>query len=165
MKKQLAAATFLGSVAVAAVGGSQFNPTPGTETGDWYEGLEKSSLNPPKEVFAPVWTTLYAAMALSGYRIWSARRGKARTATLRLWFAQLGVNAAWSPLFFGAKQPVLSLIDLTALVGLQAAYMNKARKVDAIAAWLFVPYVAWVGFAGFLNAEVVRRNRSAGTEA
>lgn len=157
-KAILALSAFGGAVAGAALLGARFNPAPGTETGDWYRGLRKSPLNPPDAVFAPVWTTLYTLMTVAAYRVWRAPAGPARDAALRLWFTQLGLNTAWSPLFFGAKQPAISLADLLALLATQAAFVRKASDVDRTAAWLFAPYIAWVAFAGHLNVEIVRRN-------
>ena len=161
MKKKsiLAIGLFGGAVAAAAIFGSRFNPGTDPATGAWYRGLEKSPLNPPNQVFAPVWTTLYALIAIAAYRVWRAPASPERDAALRLWFAQLALNTAWSPLFFGAKQPALALADLLALVGTQAAFVHKAKHVDRTAAWLFAPYIAWVIFAGYLNAEIVLRNR------
>jgi benzodiazapine receptor len=152
-------ATLGGAVAAAALLGSRFNPAPGTETGAWYARQEKSPLNPPNTVFAPVWTTLYALMAVSAYRVGSAPKSEARDRALRLWSMQLGLNAAWSPLFFGAKNPMISFVDLLALQAAQWAFVRKAKEVDRTAAWMFVPYIAWVLFAGHLNFEIVRRNR------
>ncbi|MBV8515808.1 MAG: tryptophan-rich sensory protein [Acidobacteria bacterium] len=158
-KSILAAAGFGGTVAAAALLGARFNPAPGTATGRWYERQRKSPLNPPPAVFAPVWTTLYTAMTVAAYRVWRAPESRSREAALRWWFAQLGLNAAWSPLFFGLKQPEVSLVDLLALLAAQSAFVRKANDVDRPAALLFVPYLAWVLFAGYLNAEIVRRNR------
>ncbi len=163
MKKKpiLAAATFGSAVAAAALIGARFTPAPGTETGDWYERQRKSPLNPPDQVFAPVWTFLYTLMTIAAYRIWRKQGARSRETALRLWFTQLGLNAAWSPLFFGAKQPLISFADLLALLAAQLAFVRKAKDVDRSAAWLFVPYIAWVLFAGYLNVEIVRRNRDA----
>lgn len=152
----IAGATLAASVAGAAVLGSRFSPAD-PETASWYSRLKKSPANPPDAVFAPVWTALYAAMAVSAYRIWSsgdARRGRA----LSLWGAQLALNAAWNPIFFGARKPKAALADLLALFVVVAAYTSSARKIDRPAAWLMAPYLAWLGFAGLLNAEIVRRN-------
>ena len=161
MKKKplLAIAAFGGSVAAAAFLGSRFNPAPGTETGLWYRRQRKAPLNPPPQVFAPVWTTLYTLMAIAGYRVWRSPESESRETALRLWFTQLGLNAAWSPLFFGAKRPAISMADLLALLAVQSAFVRKAGDVDRPAAWLFAPYIAWVMFAGYLNAEIIRRNR------
>jgi len=158
-KSLLALAGFGGAVTAAALLGSRFNPAPGTETGRWYGQQRKSPLNPPKQVFAPVWTALYLLMSVAAYRVWRAPETPERATALRLWFTQLGLNAAWNPLFFGAKKPVISFVDLVALLGAQAAFIRKANDVDRPAAWLFAPYVGWVMFAGYLNAEIIRRNR------
>lgn len=157
-KSLLALSAFGGAVAGAALLGARFNPAPGTETGRWYAEQRKARLNPPNAVFAPVWTTLYTLMTIAAYRVWRAPESPSRDAALRLWFAQLGLNSAWSPLFFGAKRPALSMADLLALLATQTAFVRKAHDVDRPAAWLFAPYIAWVTFAGYLNAEIVRRN-------
>ena len=152
-------ALLLSAVTASALLGTRFTPAPGTEVGEWYGSLEKSPLNPPPAVFGPVWTTLYALMAVAGYRIWNKReRSPERTRALALWPAQLALNAAWSPLFFGAKRPDLAMTDLIALMIALILFVRDASKVDKPAAWMFSPYVAWVAFAGVLNAEIIRRN-------
>ena len=160
MNKKLAATTIFGAVVATALLGSRFTPAAGTQTGDWYRRQRKSPLNPPDAVFAPVWTTLYALMAIAAYRVWRAREGESRSSALRLWAAQLALNAAWSPLFFGAKKPAIAFVDLLALLGAQAAFVRKSNRVDRAAAWLFAPYIAWVMFAAHLNLEIIRRNES-----
>lgn len=137
--------------------GGLFNPGRG-KTREWYGRLEKPSFNPPDFVFAPVWTALYALIAVSGYRVWSSDAGRERTQALTLWGAQLTLNAAWSPLFFGAKKPALALADLLTMLAAIASYTAAARKVDKPAAWLMSPYLAWVAFAALLNEEIVRLN-------
>lgn len=161
MKKNsiLAIGLFGGAVAAAAFLGGRFTPAPGTETGAWYTDLEKSPLNPPAQIFAPVWLTLYTLIAIAGYRVWRAPASPERASALRFWFAQLALNTAWSPLFFGAKQPAIALVDLLALLVAQAAFVRSAKDTDRTAAWMFAPYIAWVMFAGYLNAEIVLRNR------
>src|SRR3954471_9769230 len=94
----------LSAVTASALLGTRFTPARGTDIGNWYEGLEKSPLNPPPVVFGPVWTTLYVLMAAAGFRLWNHRRqSRERKRALALWPAQLALNAAWSPLFFRAK--------------------------------------------------------------
>jgi tryptophan-rich sensory protein len=97
-------------------------------------------------------------MATSGYRVWRAS-SPGRSRALRLWAAQLALNAAWPPLFFGARRPRAALADAALLVPAAAAYALSARKVDRAAAWLVVPYVAWTGFALWLNARLVAKSR------
>jgi benzodiazapine receptor len=159
LKKVLsAAALFGGAVAAVAIAGSVFNPSKG-DTAEWFDSLEKPSFNPPNLVFAPVWTLLYVLIAISGARVSMTRPGRERTAALMLWAAQLILNGAWSPLFFGAKRPDLSLLDIMLLVPAIGAYIAKARRLDKPAAALVMPYLAWVLFATLLNAEFVRLNR------
>ncbi len=124
----------------------------------WYRDLDKPSFTPPDEVFPVVWTTLYALIAWSGWRVWSAAPSKERKAALRLWISGLAANAQWSKLFFGQRRPTLALADVLALEGTIFSYIVAARKVDSAAANAFIPYAAWVAFATVLNAEIARRN-------
>jgi benzodiazapine receptor len=160
MRKPIVMGTAFGvAVAAAALVGSRFNPAPGTKAGRWYRRLDKSPLNPPDGVFAPVWTTLYAAMAVSAFRVWASdAEEREKSKALKLWSAQLALNTAWNPLFFGARQPVVAFADLSCLAVTLLAYMRTTAKIDRTAAALFVPYVLWVAFAGFLNEEIIRRN-------
>lgn len=124
----------------------------------WYRELEKPSFTPPDKTFPVVWTTLYALIAWSGWRIWCATPSRQRTHALRLWIAQLSSNAQWSKLFFGQRRPALALTDILALESTILSYISSAHKVDRSAAYAFMPYAAWVAFASVLNAEIVRLN-------
>lgn len=125
----------------------------------WYDGLRKPRWNPPKAVFGPVWTGLYSLIAYSGYRVWRKPRSKQRSAALGLWGTQLVLNAAWAPLFFGMRRPLAALVDLVGLLGTATAYAAVAGKVDEPAGIMIAPYLAWLGFAGYLNEEIWRLNR------
>jgi len=152
---RLALLPFLGLTAtVAALGSGATRKGRGL----WYRLLRKPSFNPPARVFGPVWTALYAMMSWSAYRIWRKPPSPERTRALALWGAQLGLNGLWSPLFFGKRAIRAALVDLGGLALAIGAYIRAAAKVDRSAAALMVPYLGWVGFAGLLNAEIVRRN-------
>ncbi|WP_141617855.1 TspO/MBR family protein [Myxococcus sp. AB036A] len=124
----------------------------------WYRRLRKPSFQPPPKVFGPVWTVLYGLIALSGWRVWTAPAGAARSQALAWWGIQMGCNAAWSWLFFGRHQPRRALADNLALLASVTAYVAVTKDVDRPAAWMAVPYLGWVGFANVLNAEIVRLN-------
>jgi len=154
-KSYLVLAGFGLAAAGAAIYGSRYTRN---GMGAWYDALDKPSLTPPPPVFPVVWTSLYATMAWSAWRIYHAPPSRDRTRALKLWFSQLATNARWSKLFFGKHRPDLALADSISLAGLIASYISTAGRVDRAAARAFYPYLAWVGFATLLNAEIVRRN-------
>jgi tryptophan-rich sensory protein len=141
-------AAFFGLVFLAALVGGRFRPDA------WYDGLAKPAWQPPKWLFAPVWSLLYVMIAVAGWRLWRAGGDVA----LALWALQLGLNAVWSPLFFGWKRLDLALADLTLLWLALVATLVAAGAVDTIATLLLLPYFAWVSFAGALNFAVWRLN-------
>jgi tryptophan-rich sensory protein len=124
----------------------------------WYRHLDKPGFTPPDAVFPAVWTALYAMIAWSGWRVWSAAPSRHRNKALQLWISQLAANAKWSKLFFGEHRIDLALADSLALESAIFSYINTAGKVDRAASAAFVPYAAWVAFTTVLNAEIVRRN-------
>lgn len=123
--------------------------------GEWYRTLEKPAFNPPDWVFAPVWSILYLIIAIVGARTWlSGRQG----AAIRLWFAQLVFNFAWTPVFFGLQDPLSALIIILGLVVSVAAFIVVTWRPDRLSALFFLPYLAWVAFAACLNAAIVALN-------
>jgi tryptophan-rich sensory protein len=126
--------------------------------GLWYRLLRKPSYQPPPWVFAPVWNVLYGAIAYSGNRLYRAPSSRARTVGLGLWAAQLALNAAWTPIFFGARRARLALLDLALLDATVAAYAAVSSRVDRRAAVAVVPYLGWLGLATALNGSIVRNN-------
>lgn len=125
----------------------------------WYDvGLKKPSWQPPKEAFGPVWTTLYALMAGSAARVYQARPSRERSRALKLWGAQLALNAAWSVIFFGARRPKLAAAEIAVLLAAIAAYMHQARHVDRRATAMMAPYLGWTAFAAALNGNIAANN-------
>jgi tryptophan-rich sensory protein len=122
----------------------------------WYQALAKPSWTPPAVVFGPVWTALYAAMAIAAWRVWRSGGWLAHRGALALFGCQLVVNFAWSFLFFTAQQIGWALADILALWILIAWTIRRFAAVDPPAAWLLAPYLAWVTFAAFLNGAIYR---------
>lgn len=137
-------------LAVAGIGGA----VTATSVDSWYQALQKPPFNPPNWVFAPVWTTLYVLMAISGWRVWRRARCEARRKALTVFAGQLGLNLAWSFLFFGFQEIGLALFEIVIL--LLAIIANAALfwRIDRLAGALFVPYVIWVTYATALNASL-----------
>ncbi len=138
-----ALAIFVALVALAGWIGSRFQP------GAWYVALERPPLTPPSWLFGPVWSVLYLAIAVAGWRVWRRPSGNG---ALTLWGAQLALNALWSYLFFGLQRPGVALIEIVVLLAAVVATTVAFRRRDRVAGRLFVPYLAWVAFATYLNA-------------
>ena len=119
--------------------------------GEWYAGLEKPFFNPPNWVFGPVWSLLYLLIAYVGWRLWC--RNPAGLA-MQVWFAQLALNFLWSPAFFGMQSPGLALAIVAAMLALSVWFIALTFNRDRISALCFMPYAAWVAFAGLLNLAV-----------
>lgn len=129
-----------------------------TGPGEWYAQLAKPSWNPPGWVFGPVWTTLYAMMAVSAWMVWRRGGWRRQRLPLGLFLSQLALNALWTPLFFGLHRPDLALVAIVALwIGIVVTIVAFAR-VRRGAAALLGPYLAWVSFASFLNFTLWRLN-------
>ena len=143
------------SVAVASVVG-QLATYPNLVP--WYSGLMKPPFNPPNWIFAPVWTALYALMALSVWRILRLPPSSMRLSALALFFAQLFLNAAWSWMFFGAQNPLLGLTNIVPQFLVILATSILFYRLDKLAAFCLCPLLAWVGFATALNAAIWRLN-------
>jgi tryptophan-rich sensory protein len=122
---------------------------------EWYPSIAKPSWTPPSWVFGPVWTLLFILMGIAAWLVW--RSGNARGAMI-LFGAQLLLNLAWSVLFFGARSPGLGLVDIVPLWITIAATIFAFSLRSRVAAFLMVPYLAWVSFATALNAAIYMLN-------
>lgn len=127
---------------------------PSIET--WYSTIEKPSFNPPNWVFMPVWTVLYICMAVAVGLVWDKIKEQNETVKTALGFflIQLTLNAIWSYLFFGLKNPMLALIEIALLLLMIYETYVKFMKINKIAGYLLVPYLIWVGYAAVLNASI-----------
>jgi tryptophan-rich sensory protein len=125
----------------------------------WYSGLAKSALTPPDFVFGLVWPLLFALMALGALLVlWRAGDFHTASRPLGAYFAMLMVNVGWSLSFFGFKQVPLALGVLTALWLMILAVMGEFHRYSKAAAWLQLPYLIWVSFAGYLNLYIWSAN-------
>lgn len=145
------------SVVAASIAGSAVT-VPQIPT--WYAGLIKPPFNPPNWIFAPVWTALYALMALGAFRVLRLPAGTpGRRRALLVYHLQLLFNIAWSFAFFGAHSPLAGLAVILPLLALIVATIVAFRPLDPLASKLLWPYLAWVAFATLLNASIWWLNR------
>ena len=128
-------------VALAAGVGSRFMPDA------WYRNLAKPSFNPPDWIFGPVWTLLYLLMAVAAWLVWLRAGLRGGKVALALFTAQLALNGAWTPLFFGLHEIGWALADLAVLWLAIAATLISFWRIRPLAGVLLAPYLAWVSFA------------------
>ncbi|KXJ95888.1 TspO/MBR family-domain-containing protein [Microdochium bolleyi] len=126
-------------------------------TKDTYRQISQPPLSPPGAVFGPVWTVLYGLMGYAAHRAYTAAgpttfltQGDVRA----LYSLQLGLNLVWQPLFFGMRKPGVALADIIALVGVNGYLTYSFFQFEEVSGWCFVPYLAWLSFATYLNAGV-----------
>lgn len=138
---------------VALIGGAA------TRVGPWYRSLEKPALNPPDWLFAPAWTLIYALCVIAAVIGWrAATRFSQRAWMVSLFFVNAVLNILWSALFFTAQRPDWALAEVGALWLSVLALIGLLARFAPRAALLLVPYLVWVGFAGWLNYRVVVLN-------
>ncbi|MCB1566572.1 MAG: tryptophan-rich sensory protein [Xanthomonadales bacterium] len=136
---------------VLAIGGS-FPP------GEWFEALVKPTWQPPAWVFAPVWSVLYAMIAICLGLVLASPPGKERTLALWAMGVQLVLNAAWTPLFFGLQSPLLAFIDIAALWLATVVSIATVSRLSGLGSLLLVPALLWVSFALILNGVIMALN-------
>lgn len=122
----------------------------------WYASLVMPAIAPPNWVFGPVWTTLYILMGIAAWMVWKAvvhTEGgrRAKRVALGVYVFQLALNTLWSLIFFGLHALGLALVELVVLWAAILATMVAFFPISRTAAWLLVPYLVWVSFAGYLN--------------
>lgn len=154
-KDLLALALFVGlCLGIGGLGGAVTAESVTT----WYATLTKPSFNPPNWIFGPVWTTLYVLMGVAAWRVWRAADRDTARGPLALFALQLAVNLGWSVAFFGLRNPGLAVVVILALDLLVIVTALTFRRIDRPAAWLLVPYLAWISFATVLNVAIWRLN-------
>lgn len=124
----------------------------------FYAQLLQPEWAPPAWLFGPVWTVLYAMMAVAAWLVW--RQGSLRHNRLALgWFFwQLMLNALWSWLFFAWQQGLWSVLNILILWISILLTIRQFNRVSRPAASLMVPYLLWVSFACWLNITLWRMN-------
>ncbi len=118
----------------------------------WYATLVKPTLNPPSWIFGPVWTTLYLLMGIAAFLVW--KKGweqKEVKIALGIFTGQLVLNTLWSIIFFGLQSPGWALIDILLMWISIVATIIVFYRISRPAAYLLLPYLAWVSFASYLN--------------
>jgi translocator protein len=124
---------------------------------DWYPDLVKPRFTPPNGLFGPVWTVLYAMIAVAGARFVLAPAG-GKGPVLGAFAVQLLLNAAWSWVFFFGHAVSAAFGVIAALFVAIAATIALGWSKDRLASLLLIPYLGWVGFATLLNGAIWKLN-------
>ncbi len=155
MKSALTLVAFVATcLAIGALGALVTAPA----IASWYPTIAKPSFNPPNWIFGPVWTTLYVLMAIAAWLVWRRPAPPVTRTALLLFVLQLVLNSVWSLLFFGLHRIDLALIDIILLLASIIATTIAFYRHSLVAAWLLIPYLAWVSFATVLNFAIWRLN-------
>ena len=137
-------ASFIGSIATI------------TSKEPWYSSLNKSGLNPPDWVFAPVWTTLYLFMTIA---IWSAWHKNYKDLNIiYIYLMHLFFNTTWSIVFFVFHNIFAALINLIIIIGFIIILMIKYKKISNLSFILMIPYLLWCIYALTLNTSLYTLN-------
>ena len=124
--------------------------TSGNTNSGWYQQI-KPSITPPNYIFPIVWNILFFLIALSLYFAWINSKGNLKKKIFIVFAISLILNILWSVLFFSLKQPAIAFIELLILWLSIIAMISVSYKADKKAAYLLIPYLLWVSFAGVLN--------------
>jgi len=149
-------AWLIGSFTAAVIGGAA-----SIQAGPFYTQLVRPAWAPPPSIFGPVWTILYALMAISAWLVWRVGGFRAAKSALTLFLVQLALNALWSWLFFGWHRGALAFADVLVLWALIVATLIAFWRIRRLAGALLVPYLLWVSFASALNYAVWQLNPQA----
>lgn len=134
---------------------------PTGDTSPWFRELAKPALNPPGWVFPIAWTTLYVLMGLALAMILNARGSRYRGLAIGLFAVQMAINMTWSPVFFGAHLVFAAFLIIVAMFATALVTTLIFGRIRTAAAWLMVPYLVWLCFAGALNWSILQLNPDA----
>ena len=129
----------------------------------WFDALQKPSFMPPGAAFGIVWPILYALLGVALAMILAEPPSDRRRIGLILFFVQLALNFAWSPIFFAGHDIVLAKWVIFIMAAIAAAAARQFLKLRKAAGVLMIPYLARLVFAATLNATIEALNPGAGT--
>jgi tryptophan-rich sensory protein len=127
----------------------------------WFAALTKPATFPPPVTFPVVWAVLYALMGVAFALVCAAWGARFRSAAVVAFVVQLGINLAWTPVFFALHEMMIALAILLALDVAVLVTTALFWRVRRLAGWLMVPYIAWILFATVLNWQFIQLNPDA----
>ena len=128
----------------------------------WFARLVKPFFMPPGWLFGVAWNILYALMAIALAMVLAEPRSARRKTALVLFFVQLALNYAWSPIFFAGHDISLAKVVIFVMAAIAAAAAGQFMRIRKAAGFLMIPYLAWLIFAATLNSTIEMLNPGAG---
>lgn len=119
----------------------------------WYTTINKPSWQPPNWLFGPVWTVLYIMMGIAVALIWHSDH-KDENKAITFFVVQFVLNMAWSLIFFNLHQIGFAFLEILTLLLFIILTIIHFYKINKTAAYLLIPYLAWVIFATILNGTI-----------
>lgn len=148
---------------IVLLGFASSRVAPSGDQSPWYRALAKPAINPPGWVFPIAWTALYILLGLALAMVVNARGARYRGGAILLFAVQMLINMAWSPIFFGKHLVFVGFLTIVAMFVVALITTIVFARIRRAAAWLMVPYLAWLCFAGVLNWSIVQLNPHAAT--
>lgn len=147
--------------AVLLLGFASGRAVPSGSENSWYQALAKPALTPPNWAFPVAWTTIYILLGLALALVLNARGARGRRVAASLFALTFILTLIWTPMFFGAHRvgAATALIGAMLLVGIATAF--AFARIRPLAAWLLVPYLVWISFAGVLSWRIGQLNPDA----
>ncbi len=126
---------------------------------NWYDTLNRSPFTPPNATFGIVWSLLYLMLAYVFWTIWHSRpKDRMRNIIIDLFIVHMVVNWSWSIVFFQFHYVALALYIILVMILTAAMLAWLVWKMDPKASIVFVPYIAWLIFAGHLTHFIMQNN-------
>lgn len=144
---------FAGGIAARVSGSTEANP--------WYQSLTLPVFQPPGPLFGIAWAILYTLIGFAFALVWGTRDAPGRRLAIALFVVGFAINLTWSPLFFRLHMISAALAVLGAMLVVALLTTWAFWRVNRLAAWLMLPYVAWLCFAGALNTSILMLNPTA----
>lgn len=124
-----------------------------------FNSLNQPPLAPPSWLFPVVWTVLFVLMGIASALVYMADvPQEQKKSALTLYGIQLAMNFLWSIVFFNFGAYLFAFVWLLALLAVIIATAVKFRKISEPSAWMLIPYILWVCFAGYLNFAIYLLN-------
>lgn len=144
--------------AILLLGGLMARVAGSTEANPWYQSLALPAFQPPGPLFGIAWAILYTLIGFALAVVWSTRDAPGKRLAIALFAVGFVINLTWSPVFFRLHMisAALAIIAVMLLVAIATAW--SFWRINRLAGWLMLPYLAWLCFAATLNTTIMLLN-------